>query len=166
MRAEARADNARWLVSSIVFLRVSCVVVQSARLFFSAICFVCVFFFFFPCPCREAQIHPSSTLWRRNPPAKCVVYTELLSTSRDVSWMLYDTPVLNLLFFPLGATDSSRLLHTSLCRKPTRSELIAAQIFTEVGSIQEKICRNSLPNPVIQKSADGSGLAASAMFRP
>lgn len=34
---------------------------------------------------REAQIHPSSSLWRRNPPAKCVVFTELLSTSRDVS---------------------------------------------------------------------------------
>ncbi|CAN0159342.1 unnamed protein product [Pylaiella littoralis] len=32
---------------------------------------------------REAQIHPSSSLWRRNPPAKCVVFTELLSTSRD-----------------------------------------------------------------------------------
>ncbi|CAM9865564.1 unnamed protein product, partial [Laminaria digitata] len=31
----------------------------------------------------EAQIHPSSSLWRRNPPAKCVVFTELLSTSRD-----------------------------------------------------------------------------------
>lgn len=44
-------------------------------------------FFLFPAlpALREAQIHPSSSLWRRNPPAKCVVYTELLSTSRDVS---------------------------------------------------------------------------------
>lgn len=36
---------------------------------------------------RETLVHPSSTLWRRNPPAKCVVYTELLSTSKDVSWI-------------------------------------------------------------------------------
>ncbi|CAN0022891.1 unnamed protein product [Ascophyllum nodosum] len=32
---------------------------------------------------REAHIHPSSTLCRRNPPAKSVVFTELLSTTRD-----------------------------------------------------------------------------------
>lgn len=31
---------------------------------------------------REVGIHPSSVLHGRNPPPKCVVYTEVLNTSR------------------------------------------------------------------------------------
>lgn len=31
---------------------------------------------------REVNIHPSSVLHGRNPPPKCMVYTEVLSTTR------------------------------------------------------------------------------------